>query len=177
MHKASMPVQAMIGRKTAFWSLLMADWSPRITRCCCSCTGFCWDHVLNITCRWLSGIDRVEAERLLLLVGKSNPRQYSLRNMGWSFRPKIRRNYFTEMVVNLWNSVCQTVMEAPSSNIFKVGIDRFLVSRGIQGYGELVERMSCTPRSAITVLNVGTGSMYIVAYSCSYLLCSCVWSS
>ena len=41
MHKVSMSVQQIIGREIAFWSLLPADWSSRITKCFCCCIGFC----------------------------------------------------------------------------------------------------------------------------------------
>ena len=48
----------------------------------------------------------------------------------------MRRNFFTQRVVNLWNSLPVEVVEAASLNIFKSLVDRFLIDRGIKGYGE-----------------------------------------
>ena len=39
-------------------------------------------------------------------------------------------------MVNLWNSLPQKAVEARSLNIFKTEIDRFLINKGIRGYGE-----------------------------------------
>ena len=46
--------------------------------------------------RILRGLDRVDAERLLPLVGESKTRGYNLRVRGRSFKMEIRRNFFSE---------------------------------------------------------------------------------
>ena len=48
----------------------------------------------------------------------------------------MRRNFFTQRVVNLWNSLPSEAVEATLLNVFKAKIDRFLNSKGIKGYGE-----------------------------------------
>ena len=48
----------------------------------------------------------------------------------------MRRNFFSEKVVNLWNSLPQKAVEARSLSVFKTEIDRFLINKGIRTYGE-----------------------------------------
>ena len=46
----------------------------------------------------------------------------------------MRRNFFSQRVVNLWNSLPQKAVEARSLSVFKTEIDRFLINEGIRGY-------------------------------------------
>ena len=48
----------------------------------------------------------------------------------------MRRNFFSQRVVNLWNSLPQNAVEARSLGVFKTEIDSFLIGKGIKGYGE-----------------------------------------
>ena len=48
----------------------------------------------------------------------------------------MRKTFFTQRVVNLWNSLPQKVVEASSLAIFKRELDVALVAKGIRGYGE-----------------------------------------
>ena len=52
----------------------------------------------------MKGLDRVDVERMFPLVGESRTRGHSLRIKGRSFRKEVRRNFFNQMGVNLWNS-------------------------------------------------------------------------
>ena len=88
------------------------------------------------TYRIVKGLDRVDVERMFPLVGESWTRGHSLRIKGRSFRKEMRRNFCCRMVVNLWNSLPQTAVEATRMDIFKAEIDRFLISMGVRGYGE-----------------------------------------
>ena len=58
------------------------------------------------------------------------------RIRGKSFRTEMRRTFFTQRVVGLWNSLPQRVVEASSLAIFKRELDVALVAKGIRGYGE-----------------------------------------
>ena len=87
------------------------------------------------TYKIMKGIDRVDAGRLFPLVGESSTRGHSLKIRGSRFRTELRRNFFTQRVVNLWNSLPSEAVEAPSLNIFKKKIDSFLKNKGIKGYG------------------------------------------
>ena len=48
----------------------------------------------------------------------------------------MRGNFFSQRVVNLWNSLPQKDVEARSLIVFKTEIDRFLINKGVRGYGE-----------------------------------------
>ena len=89
------------------------------------------------TYKMMNGMDRMEVERLFPLRKDSRTRGHSLKikGEGW-FRTELRRNFFTQRVVNLWNSLPVEVVEAVSLNIIKTRVDRFLIGKGIKGYGE-----------------------------------------
>ena len=86
----------------------------------------------------MKGMDRVEVERFFPLRKDSRTRGHSLKISGRWFRSELRRNFFTQRVVNLWNSLPVEVVEATLLNIFKSWVDRFLIDKGIKGYGEKV---------------------------------------
>ncbi|PJG57362.1 hypothetical protein CUC53_18430, partial [Aeromonas cavernicola] len=60
------------------------------------------------------------------MLGKSRTRGHSLRIKGKPFRSEMRKNFFTQRVVNLWNSLPKETVEATSVNKFKTRLDRFL---------------------------------------------------
>ena len=82
--------------------------------------------------RILRGLDRVDVERMFPLVGKTRTRGHNLRLKGQFFKTEMRRNFFSQRVVNLWNSLPQKAVEARSLNVFKTEIDRFLINKGIR---------------------------------------------
>ena len=88
------------------------------------------------TYKIMKGLDRVEVERFFQLRKDSRTRGHSLKIRGVQFRSELRRNFFTQRVVNLWNSLPVEVVEATSLNIFKSWVDRFLTDKGIKGHGE-----------------------------------------
>ena len=67
------------------------------------------------------------------LVGETRIRGHSLRVKGRPFRTEMRRNFFSQRVVNLWNSLAQRAVEARSLNVFKTEIDRFLRGSKVMG--------------------------------------------
>ena len=77
---------------------------------------------------------------LFLLVGESKTWGHSLRIRDQSFRAKMRKLLHSK-VVNLWNFWPQEGCEC-SINTLKSGIDSFLVSQGIKGYGEWTGKWS-----------------------------------
>ena len=50
-------------------------------------------------------------------------------------RTEGRRNFFTQRVVNVWNSLPQNVVEAKMLSDFKKKLDIALGAKGIKGYG------------------------------------------
>ena len=63
---------------------------------------------------------RIECvERMFPLVGESRTRGHSLRMKGRSFGKEMRRNFLRQRVVNPWNSLPQTAVEAKLMDIFQ----------------------------------------------------------
>ena len=58
-----------------------------------------------------------------------------MRIRGKSFRTEVRRKFFTQRVVNVWNSLPQNVVEAKTLCDFKKKLDLALGAKGIKGYG------------------------------------------
>ena len=75
-------------------------------------------------------------ERMLPLVGPSRASGHSLMIRGSKFKTELRRNYFSQRVVNLWNSLPQSAVDAGTVSKFKEELDRFLIGNGLKGYGE-----------------------------------------
>ena len=66
----------------------------------------------------------MDVGRMFPLVGKTRTRGHNLRLKGRSFKTEMRRNFFRQRVVNLWNSLLQKAVEAKSLSVFKAEIDR-----------------------------------------------------
>ena len=90
----------------------------------------------------MKGIDKIEAGKLFPLAGETRTSGHSLKIRGSRFRTELRRNFFTQRVVNLRNSLPSEAVEATSLNVFKARIDKFLNSNGIKSYGERVGKWS-----------------------------------
>ena len=56
-----------------------------------------------------------------------------MRITGKSFRTEVRRNFFTQRVVNVWNSLPQKIVEAKTLCDFKKKSDIVLGAKGIKG--------------------------------------------
>ena len=67
----------------------------------------------------------------------------------------MRRNVFTQRVVNLWNSLPSEAVEATSLNVFKAMIDKYLNSKGRVMVSGRVSGAESTKRSAMILLNGG----------------------
>ena len=88
------------------------------------------------TYKVMKRIDKIEAGKLFPLAGETRTRGHGLKIRGSRFRTELRRNFFTQNIVNLWNSLSSEAVEATSLDVFKARIDNFLNSEGIKGYGE-----------------------------------------
>ena len=76
----------------------------------------------------------VDSERTFPMVGDSRTRGHSLRIRGEPFRNEVRRNFFTQRVVNVRNSLSQKVVDARSLSDLKK-LDIALEAKEIKGYG------------------------------------------
>ena len=70
------------------------------------------------------------------MLGESSTRGHGLRIRGRPFRTELRRNFFSQRIVEVWNALPQRAVEANSLHTFKKELDRYLVDRGIMGYGD-----------------------------------------
>jgi len=87
------------------------------------------------TYKILTGSDRVDSERMFPMVGESRTRDNSLRIRGKPFRTEVRRNFFTQRMVNVWNSLPQNVDEAKMLSDVKKKFNIALgATKGIKGY-------------------------------------------
>ena len=71
----------------------------------------------------LTGLDRVNSERMFKLVMKSRTRGHISRIRGEPFWTEVRRNVFPLRVVNVWNWLPQKVFEAKTLCDFKKKLD------------------------------------------------------
>ena len=69
------------------------------------------------------------------MVGEFRAIGHSLRIRGKPFRTEVRRNFFTQRVVNVWNSLPLKVVEAKMFSDLKKKLDIALGAKGIKGYG------------------------------------------
>ena len=67
---------------------------------------------------------------MFTMVGESRTRGHRL-----TIRTEVRRNFFTQRVVNGWNSLPQNVVEAKMLSDFKKKLDIALGTKRIKGYG------------------------------------------
>ena len=73
--------------------------------------------------KMLKRIDSVGLERKFPLMGPPRTRGHSFRIRGSRFKTKMRRNYFSQRVVNLWNLPPQSAMDAGTVSKFKLELD------------------------------------------------------
>ena len=69
------------------------------------------------------------------MVGECRTRGHSLRIRGKVCRTEVRQNVFTQRVVNVWNSLPQSLVQAKTLSDFKKKLDIALGDKGIKGYG------------------------------------------
>ena len=77
----------------------------------------------------------LDSERMFPMVGESRTRGHSLRIRDKPFRTEVRRNFLSQRVVNLWNSLSQKVFEAKTLSDFKNKLYIALGAKGIKAYG------------------------------------------
>lgn len=83
----------------------------------------------------------------------------------------MRRNIFSQMMVNLWNSLARTAVEAKLLDTFKGEASMFLISQGVKDY----EKWNSAPMSyGLTVTNGFTFTVsnnsretFLRTFSCS----------
>ena len=87
------------------------------------------------TYKIIKGLDTLEAENMFPLMLASRTRGHSFRISGKPFRTEMRKNLFTQRVVDMWNVLPQKAVEAKSLDAFKRELDRALIDSGVKEYG------------------------------------------
>jgi hypothetical protein len=75
--------------------------------------------------KYIKGIDNVDYREFFQLAENSITRGHSFKIIKVRSRLEIRRNYFSQRVVNEWNKLPQYVVEAQSVNAFKSRLDSY----------------------------------------------------
>ncbi|CAM4625403.1 unnamed protein product [Lepidochelys kempii] len=75
---------------------------------------------------FLRGGSRVNGSRQFSVVEEDRTRSNGLKLQWGRFRLYIRKNFFTRRVVKHWNVLPREVVESPSSEVFKVGLEKDL---------------------------------------------------
>ena len=73
-------------------------------------------------CKYLHGVYRVDTNRLLPLVKETSgmiTREHSLKLLKRQCATRVRQNFFSFRVVNMWNGLLESVVNAPSVDSFK----------------------------------------------------------
>ena len=77
----------------------------------------------------LKGIDKANIDQTFPLPGQSRTRGHRYRLRNSRFKTEMRGNYFSQRVVNLWNSLPHSAVESESLNGFKRETDIFLIKK------------------------------------------------
>ena len=73
----------------------------------------------------LHGIDRVDKDKFLTLNRLAATRGHSLKLFKKRSRLMVRANWFSNRVVDSWNSLTEDIVNGPSLNAFKRRLNRF----------------------------------------------------
>ena len=73
----------------------------------------------------LKGFDKVDYNKFFQINPRKRTRGHSLKLNKSRSRTDIRKNFFSQRVVNSWNKLPQNVVDADSVNTFKNRLDDF----------------------------------------------------
>jgi hypothetical protein len=87
------------------------------------------------TYKLLTGKENVKHDQFFKLAEVRSLRGHSLKLFKERSRLEVRKNFFSQRIVNQWNSLPQLVVDANNVNMFKTRLDRYWNEMGIQiGY-------------------------------------------
>uniref|UniRef100_K7EYK2 Reverse transcriptase domain-containing protein n=2 Tax=Pelodiscus sinensis TaxID=13735 RepID=K7EYK2_PELSI len=82
----------------------------------------------------MSGVERADKEKLFISSHNRRTRGHQMKLMGSRFKTNKRKFFFTQRVVNLWNSLPEEAVKARTIIEFKEKLDNFMEVRSIKGY-------------------------------------------
>ena len=77
----------------------------------------------------------MDNQKLFPRVEESITRGHRFKVRGVRFKGDVRGRFFTQRVVGAWNSLPGKVVEADTIVTFKMCLDKYMNSIGIEGYG------------------------------------------
>ncbi len=75
--------------------------------------------------KMIKGFDRVDYKNFFEICTVSKTRGHSYKMVKKCFRGDLRKNFFSQRVINSWNSLPQNVVDAETVNSFKNRLDKF----------------------------------------------------
>ena len=73
----------------------------------------------------LKGIAKLDYSLIFKLSGDSKVRGHTYKIVKNSFRLDVRKNFFSNRVVDAWNELPQYVVDAETVNSYKASLDKF----------------------------------------------------
>ena len=73
----------------------------------------------------LKGIAKLDYSLFFKLSGNSKVRGHTYKIVKNSFRLNVRKNFFSNRVVDAWNELPQYVVDTETENSFKARLDKF----------------------------------------------------
>ena len=86
------------------------------------------------TYKIIQGMNKVDRRKLFYLSCNTRTRGHPLQLNVGRVRTDQRKDFFTQQVVSLWNSLPQDVVISSDLDAFKRGLDRFLEEKSITSY-------------------------------------------
>ena len=77
----------------------------------------------------IKGFDRVDCSKFFTIKSNSRTRGHSFKIEKRRSRLEIRRNFFSQRIVNKWNSLPDSVVNADSVNSFKNRYDKYMLNK------------------------------------------------
>ena len=87
------------------------------------------------TYKIIKGLDTLVAGNMIPLMGESRTGGHSFRIRGKPFRTEMRKTFFTQRVVDMWNSLQQKAVVVTSLDAFRRELDRALIDSGAMDMG------------------------------------------
>ena len=79
-------------------------------------------------------MENVDRETFFSRSQNTRTRGHPMKLVGGRSRTNKRKDFFTQRIIKLWNSLTQDVVMATNLDDFKRGLDKFLVEKVINGY-------------------------------------------
>ena len=77
----------------------------------------------------MKGIDKIDHRYLFVVANSGRTRGHRYKLIKSRSRLELRRNFFSQRIVNIWNELPEYIVEAETVNAFKNRFDKFWMGR------------------------------------------------